>query len=137
LQKAITSYNNAQQKTNVLDFDKDLFPSEEEFMRTLRDSMIQKFEFSVDIFWKFLKDYLEDVEHITLDIRSPKATFRAMCNSRLISKKDAELAIEIVKHRNLSSHIYKEEIAEMISELIPFYFSLMEKVLSTISIRQE
>ncbi|EKD23249.1 MAG: hypothetical protein ACD_82C00184G0002, partial [uncultured bacterium] len=39
---------------------------------SLRDSMIQRFEFSLDLFWKYLKIYLEKEMGINIDFNSPK-----------------------------------------------------------------
>ena len=38
------------------------FMNEDELEESLRDSLIQRFEFYTDLFWKYLKKYLEFVE---------------------------------------------------------------------------
>lgn len=47
----------------------------EGFILAAQDSMIQRFEYSYDSFWKFLKRYLER-EFESEDINSPKKVFR-------------------------------------------------------------
>ena len=81
-----------------------------------------------------MKNYLENVEKITLEIRSPRSTFRALCNAKIITEKEAETAMDMIVHRNMTTHIYKEETAEIISSLIPSYYELMESIVSRIKI---
>ena len=40
--------------------------------------------------------------------------------------KDAELILKMINDRNMSSHIYKEEIADIISAEIPEYYKVMK-----------
>ncbi len=93
--------------------------------RRHRDSMIQRFEFCVDLFWKYLKRYQEEGLKQKIDINAPKPVIRAACKARLLSEVDAETLIEMVNDRNVSSHIYKEEMADQISSRIAGYYELM------------
>jgi len=112
---------------------REVFKTKEESERMARDSMIQRFEFCVDTFWKYFKDHLESIEKITLEIKSPRAIFRALCQARLLNEQETEFAINMVENRNRTSHIYKEEIAEKISSEIPSYYEFMIKIVNRIS----
>ena len=74
----------------------------------VRDSVIQRFEFTVELSWKVLQRHLKSsgvVESLT-----PKNVFREA--ARLGIVKDPEAWIKFVDARNLSSHTYKESLAE-------------------------
>ena len=55
-----------------------------------RESLIQRFEYTVDTFWKFIKLYLEHVQKITLDIASPRGILRAATEAQIISREELE-----------------------------------------------
>ncbi|MBD3231465.1 nucleotidyltransferase [Candidatus Dependentiae bacterium] len=94
--------------------------------RTFRDSMIQRFELCVDLFWKYLKIFLEKKLQRPPEFHAPKSIIREACNSRLISEQDAEHILKMIEDRNMSSHIYKEEVADQISAKIPEYYKIMK-----------
>lgn len=81
----------------------------------VRDSAIQRFEFSLDLGWKSTKAYLEEKKGITCD--SPKDCFREAYRQRLIEYDDAW--IKYVDMRNETVHTYKEEVAERIYSELP------------------
>ena len=93
----------------------------------MRDSLIQRFEFCVDLFWKYLKKYLENFQQKPSVIIAPTPTIRAACSARLVSEADADEMLEMVKSRNITSHIYQEEMADRISVNVPKYYKLMLK----------
>ena len=94
--------------------------------RSLRDSMIQRFEFCVDLFWKYLKIVLEEELKKEIELNSPRSVIRDACNAKLITEKDAEIFLKMIEDRNMSSHIYKEEIADQISNQVGNYFFIMK-----------
>ena len=99
----------------------------EEEYRGLRDSAIQRFEYSVDLFWKYLQLYLQDVIEIT-DVHGPKPVIRKCFSLGLIKEEDAEKALDMIKDRNMTSHIYVEEIAEHIASKVSLYYNVMHHV---------
>lgn len=60
---------------------------------------------------------------------SPKSVFRACHAVGLITASETEILIEMIDDRNLTTHTYKEDLAERISKKIPDYGKLMEKLL--------
>lgn len=102
----------------------------EEVIESLRDSMIKRFEFTIELFWKYIKKYLEEVIDGAPDVNAPKPVIRAACKANLIEVLDAESAIEMIKSRNLTSHIYREEIADQLSKQMPNYYKIMKKYAS-------
>jgi nucleotidyltransferase substrate binding protein (TIGR01987 family) len=84
-----------------------------------KQGLIQGFEIAHELSWNVLKDYLEE-QGINGIIGSKNATREAFANG-LIS--DGEIWMDMIKARNLTSHIYNLEIAESIAEDIVNRFS--------------
>ena len=98
----------------------------------VRDSVIQRFEFTVELSWKVLQRYLKSsglVEPLT-----PKNVFPEAAKLGIV--KDPEAWIKFVDARNLSSHTYKESLAEQVyaSALLlpPFAEELVQAIEQTI-----
>jgi len=73
-----------------------------------KQGTIQGFEFTFELAWNVMKDYLEE-QGITGIIGSKNAIRHAF-NKGLID--DGEIWMDMVKDRNLASHVYDEETAE-------------------------
>lgn len=96
--------------------------------RAARDSLIQRFEFSIELFWKYLRRYLEEVEEMKLAFNTPREAIREACKARLVSEDDAALLLTMIQNRNLTSHIYKEDIAEQLAHDIPGYYDQLKRL---------
>ncbi len=94
----------------------------------LRDSSIQRFEFSTDTFWKLMKEYLDKQFMVKVEVPSPRKVFRVCVNNNLISNDEFELLSKIIEDRNITSHTYNEELAEKIVKNIPAYHRLMVSI---------
>ena len=86
-----------------------------------RDSLIQRFEYSIDLFWKYLKLYIETTGGIEIS-GGPNVVIRESYSQKILSEDETQTLLEMIKNRNKTSHIYVEEIAEMISFKIPDYY---------------
>ena len=103
-------------------------PADSEEYQTLRDSEIKRFEICVDTLWKYLKLYLEVKKGVMQS--SPKEVFRECFRTQILStEQDTAFALKMVDARNLTSHIYKEAVAEIIHAQIADYYELMIKLL--------
>jgi nucleotidyltransferase substrate binding protein (TIGR01987 family) len=94
-----------------------------------KQGLIQRFEFTHELAWKVLKDYLE-YQGKTFITGSRDAT-RDAFNSGLIE--DGEHWMEMIKSRNLSSHVYDgdttDDIATKIEHIYyPLFLSFKEKM---------
>jgi nucleotidyltransferase substrate binding protein (TIGR01987 family) len=84
---------------------------------------IQTYEFTLELAWKTLKDYLEEQGFI--EIESPKKVLRTAFKEGFI--KDCELWLKAVDDRNLTSHIYNEEIAkQVITDILEKYYFIIQ-----------
>lgn len=79
-----------------------------------QQGLVQGFEFTHELAWNVLKDYLEG-KGLSGIIGSKDAT-RAAFKNGLID--DGEAWMDMIKARNLSSHTYNLETAEEISQNI-------------------
>ncbi|MDI6804989.1 MAG: HI0074 family nucleotidyltransferase substrate-binding subunit [Bacteroidota bacterium] len=103
---------------------------QEKFSDIVRDAAIQRFEFTFELFWKLVKAYLNFVEGI--DCYSPKNCFRELLPVTLASEDEVELLLKMCDHRNLTSHVYDEEVSKEVFSAIPSYYNIMNVILSRI-----
>jgi nucleotidyltransferase substrate binding protein (TIGR01987 family) len=91
-----------------------------------RDSAIQRFEYTIDLFWKYIKAYLE-VRSVIMAVSTPADVIRSAHAARLISEDEARLILRMIKSRNQTSHMYHEELAvELIKDLAEYVKSINE-----------
>jgi nucleotidyltransferase substrate binding protein (TIGR01987 family) len=83
---------------------------EDEF---IRDSVIQRFEFTYELAWKMLKLQLE-AEGI--DARTPRQALQEALQAAFIE--DGNAWSELQKYRNLTSHTYDESLAQNVYNYI-------------------
>jgi nucleotidyltransferase substrate binding protein (TIGR01987 family) len=99
--------------------------------------MIQGFEFTHELAWNVLKDYLEEKGIVGI-IGSKDATRLAFKNGLI---DDGEAWMDMIKARNLSSHTYNQETAEEIVGKIlgQFYpaFEQFTRKFSTLAVQTE
>jgi len=97
------------------------------FSIIVRDATIQRFEYTFEALWKFLKEYLKEREGIVSN--SPKSCFREIFSLGFITEEETVKFLEMTDRRNDTSHTYKEEVAQIIYSKIPEYFSEMKDLL--------
>ncbi|RKD21067.1 nucleotidyltransferase [Ammoniphilus oxalaticus] len=83
------------------------------------DGVIQRFEFTFELSWKLMKQFLE--YNGISEIRSPRSTIREAFTYGLI--KDEEQWIDMMVDWNKTSHLYDEEEVKLIYEKIKSYYS--------------
>ena len=80
-----------------------------------RDGLIQRFEFTVELAWKSLKEYLEDQGSV-LAVAAPRAVLKDAYAAGVIM--DAEIWDEIIRSRNVTSHVYDEQTAIEVADRV-------------------
>ena len=93
--------------------------------------MIQRFEYSTEAFWKYLKAYLS-MEH-NLSANSPREVIRTGLKTKLYSEEISKELLQMLDDRNLTCHTYVEELAESIAGRIPFYSTVMQNAMHQLS----
>lgn len=87
--------------------------------------LIQAFEYTHELAWKTLKDFLNDQGNNEI-YGSKDATRQAFKYELII---DGEIWMDMIKSRNNSSHTYNEAIAEeIINSIINDYFFEFQKL---------
>jgi nucleotidyltransferase substrate binding protein (TIGR01987 family) len=86
-----------------------------------KQGVIQAFEFTHELAWNMLKDYLQDQGN--QNIKGSKDTTREAFKVELIT--DGEQWMAMIQSRNLSSHTYDERTAEqLVDAIIQQYYPL-------------
>lgn len=86
-----------------------------------KQGVIQAFEFTHELAWNVLKDYLQDQGN--QNIKGSKDATREAFKVELIA--DGEPWMAMIQSRNVSSHTYNEHIAEALVEaIVEQYFPL-------------
>ncbi len=89
-----------------------------------RDACIQRFEYSFDLSWKLLKEVLL-VQH-SIICTSPRSCLEEAFGQHLIDA--SEVWARMAKWRNLTSHMYYEQIADMVYKELEQIIAAMEKL---------
>ncbi|MDR5659953.1 nucleotidyltransferase substrate binding protein [Serpentinicella sp. ANB-PHB4] len=110
LENKLTNFSNALErlKEAVLEYKK------EDSSDIVRDGLIQRFEFTYELAWKTTKVYFEDLGIV--DKNSPRAVIKEAYSQNMIVNEENWLLI--LNDRNMTSHVYKEEVAEEIAQRI-------------------
>lgn len=96
---------------------------------TVRDGVIQRFEFTFELAWKTMREYLIDQGYTELN--SPKAVLRRALQFGLIS--DEANWLNALQDRNLTSHVYDDATAAEIftriqNTYLPLFTAVIEKM---------
>jgi nucleotidyltransferase substrate binding protein (TIGR01987 family) len=96
----------------------------------VRDAMVQRFEYTTEAFWKYLKHYLQ-TEHNLL-ANSPREVMRMGLQAKLYNEQTSKEFLQMLDDRNLTSHTYIEELATSIATRIPNYAHRIKSVLENL-----
>jgi len=94
-----------------------------------RDSAIQRFEFTFELFWKVLAEFLAREGRIC---RSPRSCIREFFALGYINEQETRKLLEMVGYRNLTVHTYREETAETVFNRLEEYGKLVRTVLDSL-----
>lgn len=116
-------------KQRFQNFEKALKHLEEALFKTdLSDlekaGVIQIYEFTFELAWKTLKDFLEDRQVV---VKFPKDTIKEAFKYEVID--DGDLWMDMLEKRNLMSHTYNETAAALAFKIInEQYFKALQQV---------
>ena len=120
LQRALRGFEQA------LSLDSSDYP---EFVRDVLDNgRIQKFEYCVELFWKYLRSCLiaegSDVSN------SPRGTLKAGLDRGFILEAEYPPALDMFTDRNTCSHIYKQALIPVILARLPAHAAVMQAIVA-------
>ncbi len=83
-----------------------------------KEGMVQRFEYTFELAWKTLKDYLEDQQ---VDVNFPRQVIKQSFHYEIID--DGELWMDMLEKRNLMAHTYQEDIfRQAVKKIAEDYF---------------
>ena len=85
-----------------------------EYDRWLKDSVIQRFEYTIEWIWKFLKYFL--LEEHWEDELTPRMIIKSAYKAWVID--DMDIFFKMIDTRNRLSHDYHEDFAKLSFEII-------------------
>jgi len=92
-----------------------------------KQGLIQGFEFTFELAWNVMKDYLE--EQGIIDIVGSKAAVRNAYKNGIID--DGQIWMDMIESRNISSHSYDEETAnQILMQIVNSYFLHFQEFLN-------
>lgn len=100
----------------------------ESVYETYRDSLIKRFEYSMDTFWKYLREHLEKKQGILFSKLTPNQIFRECLSVGLVDQDKFKILLKMTEDRNNTSHAYNEIMAEIISDRASDYYELMHEI---------
>ena len=102
------------------------YHQERELTDLEKEGTIQRFEYTWELAWKTLKDYLED-QGVVLEKITPKAVIVASVEAKIISNQ--EIWMQALDDRNKMSHVYSTVVFEkVISNIAAGYLSLFDQL---------
>lgn len=81
----------------------------------VRDGVIQRFEFTFELAWKSLREYMED-QGASMDALFSKQVFKAAYAANIIH--DSQVWLDMLASRNVTSHVYDDTQAARVVEAI-------------------
>lgn len=93
--------------------------------------LIQCFEYTFELSWKTMKDYLEEEG---FEVKSPRATIQLAFQTELIT--DGHSWIDALEKRNLMAHTYNEEFVKEAEELIRIrYYPVIKDLCAKLKVK--
>lgn len=92
------------------------------------DAAIQRFEFCVELAWKSLRVVLARDHGV--EVASPKPALQEAYRLHLID--DEAVWLDMLRDRNLSSHTYRESLAQAMYARLPRYAELLKRLASSL-----
>ena len=91
-----------------------------------KEGVVQRFEYTFELAWKTLKDYLV-YGGIVFDQITPRRVIKEAFAARIIE--DGQMWIDMLEQRNLMSHVYdRKTFDDVIRNISQRYFVVLEQV---------
>jgi nucleotidyltransferase substrate binding protein (TIGR01987 family) len=93
----------------------------------VKNGQVQKFEFTIELFWKTVKAVLSEIHGV--DIASPKPIIKKWYELGFIPYETCEAILAGLDIRNELSHMYKKEMFEKVHVEIKKYGKIFQSAL--------
>lgn len=87
----------------------------------IRDSIIQRFEFSIELAWKTLREIMLDMYYLDRDINSPRSVIAKAYQEGFIDNEN--IWLQMLGERNNMAHVYNADIAIEIAKNISLVYA--------------
>lgn len=101
----------------------------DQFSELEKEGIVQRFEYTFELAWKTLKDYLE-YSGVTLEQITPRYVIKQAFASKIIQ--NGQVWINMFEHRNLMSHTYNPKTFTKAIEAIANHYLIPLKQLHTL-----
>lgn len=98
----------------------------------IKNGRIQKFEYSTELAWKVSKDFLEF--RLGIISHSPKEIYRIMFRENLFDEDQFKGLLKTIDDRNQISHIYREEMYDLIYADLPIHLKHLQQLLKILEL---
>ena len=100
-----------------------------------KEGVIQRFEYTFELAWKTLKDYLI-YNGVAFDQITPRSVIKEAFAAKII--KDGQTWIDMLEQRNLMAHTYDREVFDAVfSSISRRYVIALEQVFTWLKERQQ
>lgn len=103
----------------------------EPYSTIVRDATIQRFEYTFETLWKFVKIFLKEKHGVVAN--SPKSGFRELFTLGYLDESDTEKCLKMTDRRNDTVHTYQENLAEIIFKETRDYANLAQNILKKLT----
>lgn len=103
--------------------------SDEVEVDAIKNGQIQKFEYCLELSWKFLKSYLRIEQGI--DSQGPKDVIRQFSQFKLYSADEISHFLTMIDDRNCVAHEYKDYIMSVVYPRLEGYLDILKKLLDS------
>ena len=101
--------------------------------KLFRDGIIQRFEYTFELSWKMIKRFFDMYGIEKVDAFTNKQFFRLAFEHGLI--KDANTWMDYLQRRNLTSHVYDEEVARKVYSTVNEFYIDAKTLLMNLEIQ--
>ena len=133
LEKSVTAFRGVLSKAEDEAFMDTL---DETTQHAIRSGVIQHFEFTYELCWKFMRRWIEtNVSATEADGVTRRELFRQAAEQRLIN--DVEQWMRYHAARNMTSHTYEQETAESVYRITGSFLQDAESLLNALAARND
>ena len=133
LQKAVSALRAVLAKSDDREF---MGQVDEVARNAIKAGVIQHFEFTYELSWKFMKRWLEvNISPAAADGVTRRELFRLAAENRLVT--DVEQWMRYHEARNVTSHTYQPEIAERVYQAAHAFLGDAARLLAALEARND
>ncbi len=105
----------------------------ESFSDLERAGIVQRFEYTFELAWKTIKDYLE-FGGLTLDQVTPREAIKQAFAAKVVD--DGQTWLDMLAHRNLISHTYDpKKFRETVEAIRQRYLAAFEQIYGLLKVQ--